>query len=341
MQNDLERMNTPVQIITFNTLQPPYTITNNMYGKLKQLPGYSDRYERAQALCDKLQNYDICCLQNFNYDALDKFPNYTIKGIPEAPPGRVARLVQSYNYANPNGGLVSIYKRNMRIIWHDEHILTTANTDIRSFSFTLLDMNMYWRGKYLLICNVHLASDNAHEDSIVRELQRGEIFDEFRKLHTKLFPLGFKWENCGVIMAGTLGCTDSVVSIFNVDDDNIEPISVVNIEYKKLMECFGEANDILAKHPTNTYDIELNQYATEKSARVDYLIALDSIPSAVCFDYRTRGTGPCKTMQLQVMSAAVLTDIELSDHFPVVATLVPRTNRGSNVGTNFYSKNEK
>jgi hypothetical protein len=170
-------------------------------------------------------------------------------------------------------------------------------------------MNNYWEDKYLLVCNVHFYTGTATDDSITREKQRGELFDYFQRLDNKLFPLHFKWENCGVLITGCFNASDTAITNNTITQ---------SIEYKKLLQCFGPARDLLSDSRGRTFDTDNNKYADKKrmndTSRMDYIFALDSIPGRK----QTH-----QTMPLMAESSAILTDVIISDHYPVAAYIIP------------------
>jgi hypothetical protein len=338
MEND----HFPLRLISFNTLQPVYSVANNLYYILKRTPGYSDRYERARKLYDLLHGYDLCCLQEFcNYVEDDKrMKSFTLRGSIEQPTGNMNKFLHACDHRNPNGGLLTAIRYDMKVIWYDEYNFQHFGGEEslnRSASFTLINMNNYWEGKYLLMCNVHFCTDNASDDSVVREQQRGELFDYFSNLGDKLYPLNFRWENCGVIIAGCFNTTDTAV-INHSAGANITH----STEYKRLLQCFGPSHDLLAGVSScnleHTFNTDLNKYADKKrcndTSRMDYIFSLDSIPGK-----KTTHT----TLPLTAESGEILTDVEISDHYPIVANVVPRVTKvvpkkESYINADIYSK---
>jgi len=333
-KQSMENGHFPLRLISFNTLQPVYTIANNLYYILKRTPGYSDRHERARDLYGLLLGYDLCCLQEFSNDvSLERILNvFNIRGGLPQPVGNVNKVIHACDHANPNGGLLTLARSDLRIIWYDEYKFSRYGTEEflnRSASFCLLNMNNYWEGKYLLVCNVHFHTAPATDDDIVREQQRGELFDYFITLSDKLFPLNFSWENCGVIITGCFNASDTSISNNNV---------VQGLEYKKILECFGPAHDLMAGvsscRLTHTFNTDLNKYADPKRAndtsRMDYIISLDSIPGKKGISH--------KTMPLTAESADILTDITISDHYPIVANIVPRIKAPATQSTNIKNQ---
>jgi len=309
----------PLRLISFNTLQPVYSVANSLYYILKRSPGYGDRYERSQKLYSLLNGYDLCCLQEFcNYVENDKsLKVFNLKGYITEPIGNMNKVLHACDHRNPNGGLLTAIRYDMKVIWYDEYNFEHYGGEEslnRSASFTLINMNNYWNGKYLLMCNVHFCTDNATDDSVIREQQRGELFNYLSNLGEKLYPLNFKWENCGVIIAGCFNANDTSV---------INNTTTHSTEYKRLLQCFGPSHDLLAGVSSckleYTFNTDLNKYADKKrcndTSRMDYIFSLDSIPGK-----KTTHT----TLPLTAESGEILTAVEISDHYPIVANIVPR-----------------
>jgi len=336
-QNKMENGNFPLRFITFNVMQPCWL--SNVYGNIKRLPGYSDRDIRAKKMCELLAAYDLCCLQELNNDTVvDQLKQFNIRGIDPQPDGRVAKVARSYHHVSTTGGLASAVRSDVPIIWDFVYKFqaTSNETELnRSASFTLLNMINYWPGKYLLVCNVHLYEKASHDDSIVREQQRGELFDQFCDIHKRLFPLGFKWEDCGVIIAGCFNGASEV-------------LGNKSVEYRKIMESIGVAHDLVSEvNPSaaniNTFTTDENPYADKlrmnDTARIDYILSLDTIPSRQWNGNKNqRQLEICNCLPLKAEYADVIRDSLISDHFPVVANIVPRSKNEYNGTTknNWY-----
>lgn len=329
-EKNMEEGNFPLRFVTFNVMQPCWL--SNVYGKFKRLPGYSDRDIRAAKLCHFLDAYDFCCLQELNNDIVaDKLKSFNLKGIDPQPDGKVAKVARSYHHVSTTGGLVSAVRHDIPIIWNFVYKFISIGDEVdlnRSASFTLMNMNNYWPGKYLLVCNVHLYEKNSHDDSIVREQQRGELFDQFAEIHKRLYPLGFKWEQCGVIVAGC----------FNVASENLANGDLSN-EYRKLMNCLGTAHDLVAEvsplaAEIKTFTTDENEYANKTrmndTSRMDYIFSLDTIPSRHWNnDRHQQQLSTCICLPLKADYAEVLKDIIISDHYPVAAAISPRIKKNN------------
>lgn len=316
MEND----NFPLRLLSFNVFQPAWL--SSLWGKIKRSPGYVDREIRAQELTNLIGCYDLCCLQEFNNETVsNKETPFKFVGIDALPPGKIAQIARSYDHVSSTGGLVGAIRNDLPIIWEYVYKFTCFGDEEsfnRSAAFYLLDMRNYWTGKYLLVCNVHFYAKDAHGDHIVREQQRGELYNEFINLHKRLFPLGFKWENCGVIVCG---CFNAAAEA-GVD---------ISIEYRKIKNSFGITHDIISEtNPTagkiRTFDSDKNKYVDRllmnDTSRMDYIFSLDTIPSAISRD-TGYGSETIYTMPLIAESADVLVDMCISDHYPVVANIVP------------------
>lgn len=304
----------PLRLITCNTYQLPWL--SSVYNRLFQVPGSADREVRFTNLCNNLNSYcDIACLQECHNELIvDRLAGFSVKGVDKPPDGKIARVARSYYYQSSTGGLVTAIRNDINIIWSYVYKFTYCadeETLNRSISFTLLDMKSYWSGKYLLICNLHLYGGPAHVDNIVREQQRNEIYGQLLQIHKKkLFPLGFTWNQCGVLICG---CFNAAAS------SGLEP----TLEYRKILESFGKTRDLLCTTSRAmsalTYDPDNNSCANKSrkadASRMDFILALDTI---VC----ERGTTP--TLPLTAESAEVLNNLIVSDHYAVYASVYPR-----------------
>lgn len=301
-----------LRLITFNVFQPPWL--SALYNRLWRVAGSSDREARFIELCNNLHYYDVCCLQECHNELIvDKLQTFDIRGMDPQPDGKLSRKARSYYYNGSNGGLVTAIRKDLKVIWSYNYKFTyCADEDTlnRSVSFTLINMDSYWSGKYLLVCNVHLyggsKTDTAHSDNIVREQQRSEIYGQLLQIHEKqLFPLGFTWDKCGVIICGC----------FNAAADKGLGIGQ---EYRKILESFGRARDLLASSHVRTFDTNKNPYANRRkmndTSRMDFIFALDSI---VC----DRGHTP--TLPLTADNVTINTELVVSDHYAVCASIYP------------------
>lgn len=302
-----------LRLITFNIFQPPWL--SALYGRLFRIAGSSDRDARFIELCNNLHYYDVCCLQECHNELIaDKLQTFDVRGMDPLPEGKLSRTARSYYYNGSNGGLVTAVRKDLKVIWSYNYKFTyCADEDTlnRSVSFTLINMDSYWSGKYLLICNLHLYGggtngNTAHTDNIVREQQRSEIYGQLLQMHEKqLFPLGFTWDKCGVIICGCFNAAAEVS--FSMGQ-----------EYRKILESFGRARDLLATSAVQTFDTDRNPYANKRrmndTSRMDFILVLDSI---VC----DRGTTP--TLPLTADTTSINTDLVMSDHYPVIAYIYP------------------
>jgi endonuclease/exonuclease/phosphatase family metal-dependent hydrolase len=297
-----------LRLITFNIFQPPWL--SALYGRLFRVAGSNDRDARFIELCNNLHYYDICCLQECHNELIvDKLQTFDVRGMDPQPEGKLSRTARSYYYNGSNGGLVTAARKDLKIIWSYNYKFTyCADEDMlnRSVSFTLINMDSYWSGRYLLICNLHLYGggtngNTAHTDNIVREQQRSEIYGQLMQIHSKqLFPLGFTWDKCGVIICGCFNAANG------------------GQEHRKILESFGKARDLLASSSVRTFDTDRNPYANRRkmkdTSRMDFILALDSI---VC----ERGT--TLTLPLTADNANINTDLVVSDHYSVCASIYP------------------
>lgn len=311
-----------LRLITFNVFQPPWL--SALYNRLFRVAGANNRDARFVELCNNMHNYDVCCLQECHNELIaEKLQTFNVLGMDPPSDGKLSRTARSYYYNGSNGGLITAVRKDIKVIWSFNYKFTyCADEDNlnRSVSFTLLNMDSYWSGKYLLICNVHLYGggpnngDTAHNDNIVREQQRSEIYGQLMQIHEKqLFPLGFTWDKCGVIICGCFNAAADVGL-------------TMGQEYRKILESFGRARDLLGSSSVRTFDTDKNIYASKRrindTSRMDFIFALDSI---VC----DRGTTP--TLKLMAESASVLTDLVVSDHYPVIASIYPMDPQSNHV----------
>jgi endonuclease/exonuclease/phosphatase family metal-dependent hydrolase len=332
--------NIPVNIITLNTFQLPWFVStyNKLFGRISVIDNgesnCTDQEIRARLLIDRINGYDIVALQEMWGSNLDsvyaamkeqyEMPEKLTKGISSG------RMSEFYNHkavmTEQTGGLFFGTKAPM--IWYRHHRFEYDYGEemlSKGVGFALLDMNEYWEGKYLLVCNVHMFSNNKNEDRIERQKQRDEINAEFVAMHTEeLYPLGFNWDNCGVIMVGTLN-----TSYYRLDRSGRA------MEYHKLMADFapraGATQDFfMQKHPdqprAQTFDFIHNKYVIstlgDDAGRVDYILGIGSIP---------RGNGMrTNTMTLEATECDIIRPDrerprrdECSDHFAVYAKLRP------------------
>jgi endonuclease/exonuclease/phosphatase family metal-dependent hydrolase len=339
-----------VKIITLNTFQVPWFVSaynrwanripSSMYsGGEEDSRGSTclHQTERAERLVERIKGYDIVALQEMwgaNLPMIHEAMKKEKLEMPEELTDHIyeGRLAEYYNHkaimAEATGGL--FFGTKTPIIWYRHHTFTYdyGETGLhKGVGFALLDMNKFWEGKYLLVCNVHMFSAHKNEDRIERQKQRDEINQEFEKMHTEeLYPLGFEWDNCGVLLVGTFN-----TSYYKPDRSGRA------MEYHKLMNDFapraGATRDFfIEKNPdqprAKTYDFIHNQYVIGNDetncGRVDYILGLNSIP---------RGNGMrTNCMQLEAVSFDIIRPDcerpprqECSDHFAVVAEIQPAT----------------
>lgn len=328
---------TPVKIITLNAFQVPWlTSTYNKLSNRIATPvehdtrgeNCRDQEIRATRLVEEIKDYHIVALQemwgasmNTIHTAMKEQGHH----IPEELTSHIVsgNLADYYNHkaviAKQLGGL--FFGSKIPIIWYRHHRFANDSGEqylSKGVGFALLDMNEFWEGKYLLVCNVHMFSSHKSEDRAERQKQRDEINDEFIQIHKEeLFPLGFNWENCGVVIVGTFN-----TPYFRYDRAGR------TTEYLKLTCDFapraGATQDFYIQlHPDcqriQTYDFVNNRYFDhtfrDDSSRVDYILGLSSIP---------RGNGMrSNVMVLEATECDIIRDSECSDHFPVTASLRP------------------
>jgi len=313
VESPIQNKHTPVGIITHNIYQLPWYVALYCRFFKSDVPidNCTDQYGRAVRLCDLLALYDICALQEmwgansaYIVERLNDdfhFPEKLVSYIPDSSLWQDVKTIRAMSN-NKIGGLMFAVKQDMPIIWYKHHNFAHNEGEeeaYKSVGFCLLDMNAYWKKKYLLVVNVHFHSLNPHDDTIVREQQRGEVFQQFKNLHTKqLFPLDFAWDNCGVIFMGDFNAA-YMVGLGHMTD-----------EYRKLLEAFspGGTHDLYAEmHSENvlgyTYDSDNNKYVNCKTlkdtSRMDYIFSLDSIPSPTPTNRR-------RTMPLQAVTCTIL-----------------------------------
>jgi hypothetical protein len=110
------------------------------------------------------------------------------------------------NILNFNGGLFGGWRSNLNLVW-ERHVNFICNLGEEGFAksaqFLLLDMRAKWPGKFLLTLNTHLHSPKPFGNTEERRAQRAEMKDHLIRLQTEeIYPPGFSWKNCGVVMAG-------------------------------------------------------------------------------------------------------------------------------------------
>ena len=127
----MKSQNTPITIITHNAFQMPWlTSAFCKYIKRDGEGACVGQFERAERLCDLLQKYDVCMLQEMwgsnmglirdslaeNYD----FPKQLVDNIKE---GRMADYKNAYLASGQKtGGLFMAAKKDIPIIWYRHHV---------------------------------------------------------------------------------------------------------------------------------------------------------------------------------------------------------------------------
>ena len=340
----------PVRIITHNVFQMPWLVSAwCKYIKRDSEGNCVGQVERADRLCKLLPQFDICLLQEMwgsNIDSIKEklepnydFPEELVEHIRE---GRMADYKNAWlTSGKQTGGLFVAIRNDIPIIWYRHHVFENNKDEESSFKsvgFTLLNMHQYWRGKYLLVINVHLNGSNPHEISDTRQLQRMEIKKELIKIHKEEnYPLGFKWTDCGVIIAG-----DFNTAAINFNNGNTAA------EYTQMLidlgsdispyggySTDGRARDLFKEHHysdrhSETFNVSRNKYADNanimQACRMDYILALDSI--AVGDNKYT------PVMKLTASSCEIVEQDqgdETSDHYPVVSVITPANNADEQV----------
>ena len=327
----------PVKVITQNAFQIPwFTSTYNKIANRISTPvehdtrgdNCRDQEIRATRLIEEIKDYDIVALQEMwgsNMDTIFNAMREQGLKMPDVLTSHIVsgRMAEYYNHKSvitkQIGGL--FFGTKTPIIWYRHHRFVNDTSEqylSKGVGFALLDMNEFWEDKYLLVCNVHMFSAHKTEDRDERQKQRNEINEEFIKIHKEeLFPLGFSWENCGVILMGTFN-----TPYFRYDRHGR------TTEYLKLTCDFapraGATQDFYIQlHPDcqriHTYDFVNNRYFDhtfrDDAGRVDYILGLSSIP-------RENGART-NVMVLEATECEILKDDECSDHFAVVASLRP------------------
>ncbi len=328
---------TSVKIITLNTFQIPWLTSayNKIANRISTPVEHDTRGDncrdqelRATRLIEEIKDYDIVALQEMwgsNMDTIHTAMKEQGLAMPDELTSHIVsgRMAEYYNHksviSKQIGGL--FFGTKAPIIWYRHHRFTNDTGEqylSKGVGFALLDMNEYWEGKYLLVCNVHMFSAHKTEDREERQKQRNEINEEFVKIHKEeLFPLGFSWENCGVVLVGT----------FNTPYFRNDRMGRMT-EYLKLTCDFapraGATQDFYIQlHPdcqrVFTYDFVNNSYFNhdnrDDAARLDYILGLSSIP----------GENGARTsvMQLEATKCDINRNEECSDHFAVIASLRP------------------
>jgi len=110
------------------------------------------------------------------------------------------------NILNLNGGLFGGWRSNLGLLW-ERHLNFACNIGeeglYKSVQFLLFDMKTKWPGKFLLTINTHLHSPKPFGNTDERRAQRAEIKEHLIRIQTEeIFPRGFSWKNCGVVLAG-------------------------------------------------------------------------------------------------------------------------------------------
>ncbi len=339
----------PIRLISNNTYQIPWIIVQYYAHFVKDVPvdECRDQKIRAERLAKLLPEYDICILQEMWGSQIDKIT----KSLSDYhKPSRLNDFVWggiygwgadywnlSRTFLRQNGGLYFASGPDLPIIWYKHHTFENKFGETltnKSLGITLLNMDKKWKGKYLLVLNVHYHSPNPFGDTEARHYQRVETLEVLRSLQTHLFPIGFEWKNCGVIFAGDFNISQKQSSGENTT------------EYTKLINMFGPENKPMrnlreemggAGYPElNTFSL-LNSYIPEKiwdeCSTIDYIFALDHLPIGggyyIGYDYYSDdayGETYVETMRLKATKVEVLQQSphqECSDHYPLTATIIP------------------
>lgn len=264
--------------------------------------------------------------------------------------GLISNVWNTYlTYRRRTGGLLFACKQSLHTIWHLHLNFTCSNDEEsanKSYSITLLDASEYWGlSKYLLLCNVHFHSLDPHVDSVSRSKQREEVKATFIKIHTEQkYPNDFVWANCGVVLVGDFNCAYRKIlgDDIAITEDKLIDHKDTTDGYDNLLSMFGPHIilrdlyrdkqmwvDPLLENIFNslklydyTYDGHANSYVNPKtvrdSSRMDYIFVADAIPSLA--------NDIISVLKLKCLDCKILTQPkgeEISDHYPVVASLVP------------------
>ena len=327
----------PISLISNNAYQIPWIIVQYYAYFMKDIPvdECRDQEVRAQRLCKLLPNYDICVLQEIwgsqthtvsqclqNYHKPDRLDDFVWNGIYDwgADYWNLAK-----SFMRQNGGLYFASKPDLPIVWYHHHTFeynvgeTMAN---KSLGLTLLNMKNRWGpDKYLLVLNVHYNSPQPFGDTDVRNVQRLETRDVLRSLQDNLYPIGFRWNNCGVVFVGDFNVSHRY-SDGNVTSEYTKLVNFFtppNLPMRNLREEMGKAG----YQELHTFSV-LNTYIPEKiwdeCSTIDYIFALDHLPTS---------DGFVKTMRLKATKVEILQQLphrECSDHYPLTAIIIPDTN---------------
>jgi endonuclease/exonuclease/phosphatase family metal-dependent hydrolase len=327
-----------IRILSHNTYLIPKIVVYLFGCFHKYNPSINDCYgqdERFKRLKNMVLDYDVCCLQEVwgyrQHELLQLFKENGYE-VPEKyqcwegvfGSGLMATPYNTYDcfFNSRTGGLFNAFKDTVNVLWNYHHIFKKCGKEKivnKSLSFTLLDMNNVWKGKYLLVGNLHIHSSNPHRSNKNRKIQRKEIKDTLCLLsQVRDFPDDFEWKKCGVMLMG-----DFNTALMSRDGK-------IRDEYFKTLACFGEGctlidvvNDITrAEDLVNTFDMK-NRYVSinndDDVGIIDYIFTLNNHP--------LEG----ELMPLEVCKSSVLVPKlgnETSDHYALEVSVIPARNNG-------------
>ncbi len=301
--NNNQNQNSRLSIITYNVEMLPSPIGDD-----------KDNGPRAEKICQKLNenDYDIICLQElFDEEMRDIFADQ----LKDKYPSQIKKADEGNIFRQDSGLFVA--SRHQFITQESDHYFEafyncgktdcTAEKGVLAIRIDLAEIKDKFE---LILYNTHLQSDHAFvgEFREVRKKQLEQIRRLLQRNMNRIIPA--RRDDTAAILVGDT----------NISGETEECRDLLNIlEYGR--DLYREVND----DGGFTWDCKLNKNMIPSSdkdqLRLDYIIALDNIPT----DQPSFGNNlysiKCESCAVQMFGEADEVNARLSDHFAVEATL--------------------
>lgn len=296
-----------LHIITFNVEMLPSPIGDDKNNRT-----------RAEKICQKLNEaeYDIICLQElFDEDMraifAKKLKNKYPRQIKKADAGDIFRQDSGLFIASKHPFIFH------ESLYHFEEFFNCGKTDCAAEKGVLavrFDLAAIKDKFELILYNTHLQSDHAFvgEFRDVRIKQLEQIRRLLQKSMSRIIPA--RRDDTAALLVGDT----------NITGDSEECLDLLRIlEYGR--DLFREIYDDIQNNSGYTWDCKLNKNMIPSSdkdqLRLDYIIALDHIPTEEAGDSMDLYSLNCQECSVQMFGEENELNSRLSDHFAVEAVL--------------------
>jgi hypothetical protein len=239
-----------------------------------------------------------------------------------------------------NGGLYNVHDKNVcksLFFHHHRFIYSTVEVDMnKSTTFQLLDVSTKWgQDKKLLLINTHLHSPNPFGHTSERKAQREEISLVIKSMTSggTLYnenPVlkSIDWQNTGVLLVGDLNTAFETQTQTNNNNNTI--VYEATPEYLETLQYFNARDlylDNLNPGPKHKLTYNANnslvaKFTVHDEARMDYVLAVDSIPC----NSNGNGLERIPVMKLKALRCDIISPEhgnEHSDHYAYSFDVVP------------------